>query len=75
MKNFLLALLSAAALLVVGRRQEAGSSSPSNSPGAAGPERGNPFDNFLHTEAAPADGFDFAVGDPDGKGSYTEAKR
>src|SRR5262249_55151764 len=32
----------------------------------------NPFDEFLHAETAPADGFDFAVGDPDGKGSYTD---
>src|SRR5262249_56921727 len=32
----------------------------------------NPFDNFLHAEVAPADGFDFPVGDPDGKGSYTD---
>ncbi|HMB27532.1 MAG TPA: peptidoglycan DD-metalloendopeptidase family protein [Blastocatellia bacterium] len=32
----------------------------------------NPFDNFLRAEVAPADGFDFPVGDPDGKGSYTD---
>jgi len=32
----------------------------------------NPFDNFLRAEVAPADGFDFPVGDPDGKGPYTD---
>ena len=32
----------------------------------------NPFDNFLSAEVAPADGFDFPVGDPDGKGPYTD---
>src|SRR5262245_63082883 len=32
----------------------------------------NPFDNFLSADVAPADGFDFTVGDPDGKGSYTD---
>jgi hypothetical protein len=74
-KLFTIALLSAAALLVVGCRQGAGSSSPINSPGDPGHEQGNPFDNFLHTEAAPADGFDFAVGDPDGKGYYGGQRR
>lgn len=32
----------------------------------------NVFDAFLQTEAPPADGFDFAFGDPDGKGEYTD---
>jgi murein DD-endopeptidase MepM/ murein hydrolase activator NlpD len=32
----------------------------------------NPFDDFLNAGATPADGFDFALGDPDGKGSYTD---
>ena len=72
MKLLTLALLPAA-LLVVGCRQEAGSPSPNNAaPGNGNSDRGNPFDNFLHIEAAPADGFDFPIGDPDGKGSYTD---
>jgi len=62
-----------AALLIIGCRPEAGSSSPNNaSPSNATSDRGNPFDNFLHTEITPADGFDFPFGDPDGKGSYTD---
>jgi murein DD-endopeptidase MepM/ murein hydrolase activator NlpD len=32
----------------------------------------NPFDDFLNAGATPADGFDFALGDPDGKVSYTD---
>jgi murein DD-endopeptidase MepM/ murein hydrolase activator NlpD len=32
----------------------------------------NVFDAFLHTEATPADGFDFAFGDVNGKGEYTD---
>ncbi len=32
----------------------------------------NVFDAYLHADAAPADGFDFAFGDPDGKGEYTD---
>jgi murein DD-endopeptidase MepM/ murein hydrolase activator NlpD len=32
----------------------------------------NPFDDFVNAGATPADGFDFPVGDPDGKGSYTD---
>src|SRR5215813_3955977 len=32
----------------------------------------NPFDNFLHADVATADGFDFPIGNPDGKGSYTD---
>src|SRR5262245_12361597 len=32
----------------------------------------NPFDDFLQSEIRPADGFDFPIGDPDGKGSYTD---
>jgi len=59
--------------LIIGCRPEAGSSSPNNaSPSNATSDRGNPFDNFLHTEITPADGFDFPFGDPDGKGSYTD---
>jgi len=30
------------------------------------------FDDYLKTEVPPADGFDFPVGDPDGKGSYKD---
>lgn len=30
------------------------------------------LDTYLKTEYAPADGFDFAFGDPDGKGCYTD---
>lgn len=30
------------------------------------------FDDYLHTEYAPADGFDFPFGTPDGKGDYTD---
>ncbi|HEX4947342.1 MAG TPA: peptidoglycan DD-metalloendopeptidase family protein [Blastocatellia bacterium] len=33
---------------------------------------GNMFDDYLHTEYAPADGFDFPFGTPDGKGDYTD---
>jgi murein DD-endopeptidase MepM/ murein hydrolase activator NlpD len=32
----------------------------------------NPFDDFLNADVTPADGFDFPVGDPDGKGSYAD---
>jgi murein DD-endopeptidase MepM/ murein hydrolase activator NlpD len=32
----------------------------------------NAFDNYLNTDFDPADGFDFAVGDPDGKGAYQD---
>jgi murein DD-endopeptidase MepM/ murein hydrolase activator NlpD len=64
--------LLCAVLLVIGCRQEAGSPSPSNSPGNSRSEQGNPFDNFLHAEFTPANGLDFPVGDPDDKGSYTD---
>jgi murein DD-endopeptidase MepM/ murein hydrolase activator NlpD len=40
-------------------------SSPRNS-------TGNPFDNYLHTDIAIADGFDFPVGNADGKGVYAD---
>jgi murein DD-endopeptidase MepM/ murein hydrolase activator NlpD len=30
------------------------------------------FDSYLKSESAPADGFDFPVGDPDGRGSYVD---
>jgi murein DD-endopeptidase MepM/ murein hydrolase activator NlpD len=33
---------------------------------------GNVFDSYLKTDSPPADGFDFAVGDRDGKGSYDD---
>lgn len=33
---------------------------------------GNSFDDFLQTDIAPADGFDFPFGDADGKGAYTD---
>ena len=32
----------------------------------------NVFDEYLSAEFAPADGFDFPFGDPDGKGRYTD---
>ncbi len=32
----------------------------------------NPFDNYLATEATPADGFDFPFGDVNGKGPYVD---
>ncbi len=44
-------------------------------PRSASPTPGtatNPFDEYLKTEFEPADGFDFAVGDRDGKGSYQD---
>jgi murein DD-endopeptidase MepM/ murein hydrolase activator NlpD len=66
------AILLGAALLVVGCRQETGSSSPGASLSGSPSEKGNPFDNLLRAEFAPADGFDFPFGDPDGKGSYTD---
>jgi murein DD-endopeptidase MepM/ murein hydrolase activator NlpD len=33
---------------------------------------GNVFDDFLRADYAPADGFDFPFGNPDGKGDYTD---
>jgi len=52
------ALLFSAALLVIRCRQEAGSHSPNNaSPGNAVSDRGNTFDNFLHTEMTPGEVF------------------
>jgi murein DD-endopeptidase MepM/ murein hydrolase activator NlpD len=33
----------------------------------------NTFDGYIDSEFAVADGFDFPVGDPDGKGAYTDA--
>jgi murein DD-endopeptidase MepM/ murein hydrolase activator NlpD len=32
----------------------------------------NVFDNYLESEAAPCEGFDFPIGDPDGKGTYVD---
>lgn len=63
-------LLLAAALLAIGCRPGAGPSSTGNSTSESG--SGNPFDNFLHADIAPADGFDFPFGDPNGKGSYRD---
>lgn len=40
------------------------------SPGSQTP--GNVFDDYLKTDFEPADGFDFAVGDRDGKGGYQD---
>jgi len=71
-KFITLALLLATPLLIVGCGREAGSSSPSPPPSESRSEQSNPFDNFLHAEIAPADGFDFPIGDPEGKGSYTD---
>jgi murein DD-endopeptidase MepM/ murein hydrolase activator NlpD len=34
----------------------------------------NVFDNFMHTDYAPADGFDFPVGNPDGEGEYVDGE-
>ena len=53
-------------LLSVGCASSTRSASPSTNPPV------NVFDAFLHAEAAPADGFDFAFGDADGKGEYTD---
>jgi len=73
MKLFTRTLLLGAALSIPGCRQGAGSSSPNTaSPGNTTSDQGNPFDNFLHTEITPADGFDFPFGDLDGNGSYTD---
>jgi murein DD-endopeptidase MepM/ murein hydrolase activator NlpD len=33
---------------------------------------GNVFDDFMRADYAPADGFDFPFGNPDGKGDYTD---
>ncbi len=63
-------LLLATALLVIGCRPGAGPSSTGNSTSERA--SGNSFDNFLHADIAPADGFDFPFGDPNGKGSYTD---
>jgi murein DD-endopeptidase MepM/ murein hydrolase activator NlpD len=71
-KFFTLALLLATPLLIVGCGREAGSPSPSPSPSDSRSEQGNPFDNFLRAEVAPADGFDYPIGDSEGKGSYTD---
>jgi len=66
-------ILLSSALLLFGCRQEGSSTPPNNaSAGNANSNRGNVFDDYLSAETAPADGFDFAVGDPDGKGSYTD---
>jgi murein DD-endopeptidase MepM/ murein hydrolase activator NlpD len=43
-----------------------------SSPATTASTSQNPFDDFLNAGATPADGFDFALGDPDGKGSYTD---
>jgi murein DD-endopeptidase MepM/ murein hydrolase activator NlpD len=45
---------------------------PAASDGRATPRLANVFDDYLHAESEPADGFDFPVGDKDGKGSYTD---
>ena len=53
--------------MLSGCRPEAGSPSSSSnnpSPENANSDRGDPFDNYLKTEIAPADGFDFPIGDP-----------
>src|SRR5262249_2647785 len=63
-------ILLAAALSAIGCRSEVGSPSTGNA--SAERTSSNPFDNFLHTDIAPADGFDFPFGNPDGKGSYTD---
>ena len=34
---------------------------------------GNVFDNYLDSESESADGFDFPVGDADGKGAYADS--
>ncbi len=36
---------------------------------------GNVFDDFMLTDYAPADGFDFPFGDPNGKGEYSARQR
>jgi murein DD-endopeptidase MepM/ murein hydrolase activator NlpD len=36
------------------------------------PAAANVFGAFMHVETAPSDGFDFACGNPDGKGEYIE---
>src|SRR5262249_12194347 len=66
-------ILLCCAILIPGCRQGAGPSSPiTASQGNAISDHGNPFDNFLHTEITAADGFDFPIGDPEGRGSYTD---
>src|SRR5687768_12470330 len=44
-------------------------SQPSTTPSAASH---NKFDEYLNTELPPADGFDFPLGDANGKGGYTD---
>ncbi len=70
MKLLTSAFLLVAALVFISCRQDAGSSPAGNasSEGASG----DPFDDFLRAEISPADGFDFPIGNPDGKGSYTD---
>lgn len=33
----------------------------------------NVFDRYMQSDGAPADGFDFPIGDPDAKGTYTDS--
>jgi murein DD-endopeptidase MepM/ murein hydrolase activator NlpD len=49
-------------------RKPVAPSSPSSLPRTAA----NAFDDYLKTDFEPADGFDFAVGDRDGKGAYQD---
>ena len=43
-----------------------------SSPATTASTSQNPFDDFLNAGVTPADGFAFALGDPDGKGAYTD---
>jgi murein DD-endopeptidase MepM/ murein hydrolase activator NlpD len=49
-----------------------GATTSATLPSTPGNSTGNSFDNYLRTDFAPADGFDFPVGDADGKGAYVD---
>jgi len=46
--------------------------SPNQSAPGSAATSGNVFDDYLKSDFAPADGFDFAVGDKNGKGTYQD---
>src|SRR6201988_1044764 len=65
-----LLLLGIAGLALVGCSPRA--ATPQSSNRAQRAAATNAFDEYLKTEFEPADGFDFAVGNRDGKGSYQD---
>jgi hypothetical protein len=66
-RNTALILFSVLAIGCVSAREK----STEHTSAAPGSDQ-NVFDDFLHAPFPPADGFDFAFGNPDGKGDYTD---